>query len=443
VRGTQTGHNYPRMHSRFLGVLCFAALLPSAFAALSQEELSNLPRSAIEARLPDEHPYSYFGYTGRLLNERDAGPALKWYYIAQLRAYFYLRAHPDLPADDEPDALSVLKMEFGEVLNQYGSEHPDIWIAAVKDALAWDWDHPNNFTSKETFKDIYSSARADVEKLERQIETNGSDCRLIAFGLNPMPKDWPPTRAISSAKDLVGIYEDSAAFGAGPVFANSFPIWPSSILAEKLLIFPLSEKRLLVIAMGRKGEVGRGEVDLVFSGGAAVFAAAGGDPSRAEAADKIQLQGNAEAGLVLCRNFGFKDQFGDHSRRQWLRARRTGEVTANTPVPAAPPDLTAQEAVAAADGSRSGQSGIFRFEMRNLHRRNGWLYLLSENDDQDPGCIAVALSPSDQPVLRLTVSSQLENAFRDHTIRVAGHVQRTDGRVEVRVFPPGAIKLVP
>lgn len=151
--------------------LIVAALLAVAASAgatpLTQEAIDavpdkKVPSKELEANLPDSHPMAYFLYAAKLFRGGKPDDATRWYYVGQIRFKHYLLANPGLPADGDPAALQNVDKSYGPAIADWAGGNIRIWLQEIKDALAWDADHPNNFTSKDSHAAELEKARAEV-----------------------------------------------------------------------------------------------------------------------------------------------------------------------------------------------------------------------------------------------------------------------------------------
>jgi len=388
-----------------------------AEATVNPAEFDGLTRNEIELLLPDSHPYSYLDYTERLIKERDWPAALRWYQITRIRSQFYLQAHPDLPADDEPDAINVLLEQFGDILNPYGWEHPEVMIAALKSALDWDAATPNDFTSETQYKETYAQVRAHFVKQELSAEAQQKKFHLIAIGENPPPDGWLALKPIASARELAGIYK--VGFGQTAI-TQYFNFWPAPTLADTVQIYPLSDTRFLAIARGRHGEVARGETTIVLSkdGAVATQTRKGSHPTEPQGPSRLWR--DVAGGIVGRRAESYSDATGSHVKRTWSKSDLISIADSNLATPPAAPDITPEAATKAAMNSDLGIAGIMRLTVKRVGMQSGWLYLDSEENYRDPGCLVVAISPFTQRLIAAQYPGDFRETFKDKTIRVVG-----------------------
>lgn len=147
------------------------------FGAFTPADIKTLPPSQIEAKLPAEHPSSYYGYAGRLFSEGKKDEAVLWFYVGQLRYRIYLNANPPSDPSGDPALFASLNATVGQKINEYAGGDPKMWAAQIAGALKWDDKHSNDFTSKKKFKEVHAEIRAGLAKLGKQIEDGAEKMR--------------------------------------------------------------------------------------------------------------------------------------------------------------------------------------------------------------------------------------------------------------------------
>jgi len=147
------------------------------FAALTPAEIKTLPPSQIEAKLPGEHPSSYYSYANRLFFEGKKDEAILWFYVGQLRYRIHLKAKPPSDPSGDPALFGSLNATLGQIFNEYAGGDPKMWATQITNALAWDAAHPNEFTQKKEFQAIHTEIRTGLEKFAKQIEDTTNKIR--------------------------------------------------------------------------------------------------------------------------------------------------------------------------------------------------------------------------------------------------------------------------
>lgn len=140
--------------------------------ALTPDDIKRLSPARIEAALPNEHPSAYYLFAARLFVEGKKDEAVFWFYVGQLRYRVYLTANPALDPSGDPALFASLNATEGQTINEYAGGDVKMWTSKMTDALRWDAQHPNGFTSKEKFKTEYDSVRVGLERLRDEIASN-------------------------------------------------------------------------------------------------------------------------------------------------------------------------------------------------------------------------------------------------------------------------------
>ena len=165
------------MKYRALILTIALAIAAPAIAALTPDEIKTLPRPEIEAKLPGEHPSSYYSYANRLFFEGKKDEAILWFYVGQLRYRIYLKANPPSDPSGDPALFASLNATVGQKINEYAGGDPKMWAAQITGALKWDDKHSNDFSSKKKFKEVHAEIRAGLAKLGKQIESGAGKMR--------------------------------------------------------------------------------------------------------------------------------------------------------------------------------------------------------------------------------------------------------------------------
>lgn len=145
---------------------------------LTPEQVKTLPHAQVEAKLPQQHPASYYLYASRIFNEGRKDDAVVWYYVGELRYRFLLEARPSLERE-ESTVFNTMHSTVGGMINQYAAGDLNRWIGQIDEALAWDEANPNGFTSKVAYPAAYRSSRAGGEKLKAAIKSDPEKIRAM------------------------------------------------------------------------------------------------------------------------------------------------------------------------------------------------------------------------------------------------------------------------
>jgi len=140
-------------------------------------EINTRPAAEIEARLPEEHPSSYYAYAARLLAEGRRDDAVRWFYIGQLRYRIYLQAKPPADPSGDPALFAALNATVGQVVNEYAGGNPVQWAREIRAALQWDEEHPNASAPRAEFSALHREVRAGLAELGQQIAASADEIR--------------------------------------------------------------------------------------------------------------------------------------------------------------------------------------------------------------------------------------------------------------------------
>jgi len=147
-----------------------------AFAGLSGPDLRTAPRADVEAALPDAHPSAYFHYAERLYAEDDREEAITWMYVGRIRYLLHLHSNP-VGAGDDTEEFRKLTAAVLYPAMEWASNDIDMLIGRLDAALAWDAEHPNGYTPRDSFKAQWEHARADVQRLRDELHARRDDIR--------------------------------------------------------------------------------------------------------------------------------------------------------------------------------------------------------------------------------------------------------------------------
>ena len=150
-----------------------------AFAELTAPDTRTAPRAEVEQALPDAHPSAYFHYAERLYAEDDREQAITWMYVGRIRYLLHLHSNP-AGADEDTGEFRKLTSAVLFPAMQWASDDIDMLIERLDEALAWDAEHPNGFTPRDSFKAQWEHARADVQRLRDELHARRDDIKAAA-----------------------------------------------------------------------------------------------------------------------------------------------------------------------------------------------------------------------------------------------------------------------
>lgn len=158
------------MKIKLFVAVCLILVGQASFAGMTESEINTGPSAEVEARLPAEHPSSYYMYAIRLFSENQKDNAVFWYHAGHLRYRFHLNANPNLPGGGDPALMASLNATIGAAIKNYARNDPKMWGSQIDRVLAWDAETPNGFTSKEEYKTQWQEARSGLISLRAKIE---------------------------------------------------------------------------------------------------------------------------------------------------------------------------------------------------------------------------------------------------------------------------------
>lgn len=149
------------MRSFLLSLFLLLASAP-AFAELTEETVRSGPHAEVEQALPNAHPSAYYHYAERLYEEGKREQALTWMYVGHIRYLLHLHSNP-VGADEDAETFGRLTSAVVQPALRWAAADIDMLVARLDEALAWDADHPNGYTPRDSFKAQWEHARSDVQ----------------------------------------------------------------------------------------------------------------------------------------------------------------------------------------------------------------------------------------------------------------------------------------
>ena len=145
-------------------------LVLSATANAQSGGLEEQTPAQLKAKIEAKHPAAYYTLAAKLFKDTATKEeAVFWFYVGQLRYRYYLKATPNLPPDGDPALFASFSEVIGRPINEYAGGVPDVWIAQINKALAWDDAHENGFTPKTKAPEDYRQIRAGLVSLRDQL----------------------------------------------------------------------------------------------------------------------------------------------------------------------------------------------------------------------------------------------------------------------------------
>ena len=339
----------PAIRPALLTGLFLATLAGALAQPLAVADVPSTPEADVVARLPDSHPAAYFAYAERLWFDARRNDAVVWLYIAQIRYRFFLGSDPKLEVSPESARFKQLMATVGEPIERYAGGDIPRWKAQIAAALAWDRDHPNNFTSKKRFASQWDDARTVLANLviylgrhsfefNKQRELDGIGETGLTSPEGPyldvrkpeMPHDWPALMRHTSLPMLNGYYviDDPA------VAALFFPSDPSALTgANNLQIAAEDDDRHLTVTVRRENTfLAENRVTVEEQEDAIVYtreiAATAAGLSQGQTVIRHRLRRNEIGDLIIQSDALTEGMFPGHKFQvhleitQWLRAER-------------------------------------------------------------------------------------------------------------------------
>ncbi|UXN58143.1 hypothetical protein [Phyllobacterium zundukense] len=131
----------------------------------------------LKSNISSSHPSAYYILASKLLAAGKRDEAVVWFYAGQLRYRFHLAAHPGLPADGDPALFASLSEVVGRPINEYAAGNVEGWSEAMQQALDWDEQHENRFTSKTVYAEQWRQQRAGLVKLRNRVRGEADEIR--------------------------------------------------------------------------------------------------------------------------------------------------------------------------------------------------------------------------------------------------------------------------
>ena len=97
-------------------------------------------------------------------------------YVGRIRYLLHLHSNP-VGAGDDTEEFRKLTAAVLYPAMEWASNDIDMLIGRLDAALAWDAEHPNGYTPRDSFKAQWEHARADVQRLRDELHARRDDIR--------------------------------------------------------------------------------------------------------------------------------------------------------------------------------------------------------------------------------------------------------------------------
>jgi hypothetical protein len=168
-RQRKSGNAAHRATRRGACMLGLAALLPRP--ARAQDD------AALLAQAETLPPATLYMLAARLFAAGQRDAAVRWLYVAQLRARFHLAVEPGLRPDAEPALYAALNEQVGRPVNEWAFGDVDGVAREMQAALDWDAAHPNGFTPKQGRDEALQRIRAGLAQLRARLVSQRAEIR--------------------------------------------------------------------------------------------------------------------------------------------------------------------------------------------------------------------------------------------------------------------------
>lgn len=146
-----------------------AALLLLLASPAAAQDFMRMPLAELEQQAETLPPAGLYALAARRFREGPRQEAVRWLYVAQLRARFRLAVTPDLPRDGEPALYAALNESVGRPINEWAFGDVDALAASLQAALDWDAAHANAATPKPGHEAALAQIRAGLAELRETV----------------------------------------------------------------------------------------------------------------------------------------------------------------------------------------------------------------------------------------------------------------------------------
>lgn len=157
--------------------LLFALMAVGVIKGRAEDNYVAMTSTQLKSNIASSHPSAYYILASKLFAAGERDEAVVWFYAGQLRYRFHLTAHPGLPADGDPALFASLSEVVGRPINEYAAGNVEGWSEAMQQALEWDEQQDNGFTSKSVYAAQWRQQRAGLIKLRNRVRDQADKIR--------------------------------------------------------------------------------------------------------------------------------------------------------------------------------------------------------------------------------------------------------------------------
>ncbi|MHC1551297.1 hypothetical protein [Phyllobacterium sp. K27] len=160
-----------------LSLFLFALSVIGVSEGKAEDDYVAMTPTQLKSSIASSHPSAYYILASKLFAAGQRDEAVVWFYAGQLRYRFHLTAHPGLSADGDPALFASLSEVVGRPINEYAAGNVEDWSNAMQQALNWDEQHENGFTSKTVYAEQWQQQRAGLVKLRNRVRGQADEIR--------------------------------------------------------------------------------------------------------------------------------------------------------------------------------------------------------------------------------------------------------------------------
>jgi hypothetical protein len=123
--------------------------------------------------IQNKEPATYFALATELYRKGQKDDAAFWYFVGELRYRFLVLAKARGSGLSEEQAhFWILSESVGQSIYQRANQRSTALVRAIDQALEWDLEQPNGYTSKTDFRAEHERSRQEMLALRERIKTN-------------------------------------------------------------------------------------------------------------------------------------------------------------------------------------------------------------------------------------------------------------------------------